>query len=271
MAFSNTAGYTWADGEVVTATKLNSAGLPTIANGQTYGFGSGSAGAPSLSFSAEATLGFYRYAAGVVGLVGNISAINAVVNTQLMFGQDSTHNLNFLWSYDATAANALATIGTFGKTNDLYIQGKNLYFDSSALAGALEIFTDGRVRVGAGANDGINALQVVGSTVSDMVFSNPTTLTYAASTAINFFTNDTQTETLTGNVTFTTSNKVSGRCKFLRIICDGTPRTFTFPAGWVFMNNTAPTGIAASKTAVLTLQCFGTADTDIVAAYVVQP
>lgn len=78
-----------------------------------------------------------------------------------------------------------------------------------------------------------------------------------------------QTISLTGNITFTTSNRASGRTVTIRLICDATQRSLTFPAGWVFIG-TKPSNIAASKTAVLSLSFFGTADTDCVAAYGVQ-
>lgn len=78
-----------------------------------------------------------------------------------------------------------------------------------------------------------------------------------------------RTTSLTGNITFTTSNRASGRTVTIRLICDATQRTLTFPAGWVFVG-TKPSTIAASKTAVLSLTFFGTADSDCVAAYGVQ-
>jgi len=74
---------------------------------------------------------------------------------------------------------------------------------------------------------------------------------------------------LTGNLTFTTSNRAAGRTVTLRLICDATQRTLTVPAGWVFVG-TKPANIAASKTAILSLSFFGTADSDCVAAYGVQ-
>jgi hypothetical protein len=55
----------------------------------------------------------------------------------------------------------------------------------------------------------------------------------------------------------------------LRLICDGTQRILTVPGGWVFVGS-KPANIAASKTGVLSLSFFGTADTDCVAAYGVQ-
>lgn len=270
MAFTNTPGYVWTDGEVVTATKLNSAATPTIADGQSYGFASGAVGTPSINFSAETTLGFYRNTAATVGLVGNLAQINATTSSQWQTGQDSTHNLNLLWTYNATPSSASATIGTFGKSNPLTIQGSIVSIDSASLAFAVQIVASGRVRIGGGSDDGINAFQVVGSATADMYVANPSTLTYAATTNVDLFTNDVQTVSLTGNVTFTTSNRLSGRSKTLRIVCDGTPRTLTFPS-FVFMNAVAPTSIAASKTGVLTLLAFGSNNTDIVATYIVQP
>ena len=78
-----------------------------------------------------------------------------------------------------------------------------------------------------------------------------------------------RTISLTGALTFTTSNRASGRQVTLRLICDSTARALTFPAGWVFVG-TKPSTIAASKTAVLSLTFFGAADADCVAAYGVQ-
>jgi hypothetical protein len=77
------------------------------------------------------------------------------------------------------------------------------------------------------------------------------------------------TISLTGALTFTTSNRASGRQVTIRLICDSTARALTFPAGWTFLG-TKPSTIAASKTAVLSLTFFGTADSDCVAAYGVQ-
>ena len=78
-----------------------------------------------------------------------------------------------------------------------------------------------------------------------------------------------KTISLAGALTFTTSNRASGRTVALRLICDGTGRALTFPAGWVFVG-AKPSTIAASKTAVLSLTFYGTADADCVAAYGVQ-
>lgn len=96
-----------------------------------------------------------------------------------------------------------------------------------------------------------------------------TALTYAATTDVDFNLSASRTLALTGNVTFTTSNKAASKSVSIKILADGSIRTFTFPA-WKFLGAAAPTGIAASKTAILSLTCFGAADTDIVAAYAVE-
>jgi len=96
-------------------------------------------------------------------------------------------------------------------------------------------------------------------------------LTYGATTDLDLSALDGQyrTITLTGDLTFTTSNRANGRKAVLRLVPGASQRTLTFPAGWVFVG-TKPSTLAASKTAVLSLTFFGTADTDCVAAYAVQ-
>lgn len=89
-------------------------------------------------------------------------------------------------------------------------------------------------------------------------------------TALDMSSNEIQTISLSGNTTFTTSNRATGRTKMVKILCDGTGRTLTWPAGWIFVGAAAPTSIAANKTAILTITCFGSNDSDIVAGYAVQ-
>jgi len=86
--------------------------------------------------------------------------------------------------------------------------------------------------------------------------------------ALDLTDNDSQSISISANTTFTTSSRGSGRSKTIRIITDSTLRTLTFPA-WIFVG-TKPADQAASKTGILTITAFGTADTDIVAAYAVE-
>jgi len=96
-------------------------------------------------------------------------------------------------------------------------------------------------------------------------------ITYAASVALDLSALDGQYRTisLTGDLTFTTSNLATGRTVVIRIIADASQRTLTFPTDWKFLG-TKPANIAASKTGVLSLTFFGTADSDCVAAWGVQ-
>lgn len=79
-----------------------------------------------------------------------------------------------------------------------------------------------------------------------------------------------RTLTLTGNVTFTTSNLAAGRAVVIRLLPGASARTLAFPADWVFLG-AVPTTLAGDKTAVLSVTFFGAADTDAVVAYAVQP
>ena len=87
-------------------------------------------------------------------------------------------------------------------------------------------------------------------------------------TDIDFSEDEVQTISISTNTTFTTANRATGKSKTLKITTDATLRTLTFPA-WKFVG-AKPADQAASKIGILTLTCFGTADTDIVAAYAVE-
>jgi len=97
-------------------------------------------------------------------------------------------------------------------------------------------------------------------------------LTYSATTDLDMSALDGQyrTITLTGDLTLTSSNRATGRSATIRLLPGASLRTLTFPAGWVFICD-KPTDLAANKTAVLSVTFFGTADTDCVASYAVQP
>lgn len=92
--------------------------------------------------------------------------------------------------------------------------------------------------------------------------------TSASGTDIDFNEDQLQTISISANTTFTTANRATGKSKTIKITTDGTERDLTFPS-WKFVG-TMPTAQAASKIGILTVTCFGTADTDIVAAYAVE-
>lgn len=82
--------------------------------------------------------------------------------------------------------------------------------------------------------------------------------------------NDTlQSIALSGNITFTTSNRGAGKHVTIKLSAAST-RTLTFPGTWVFIGAAAPASLAAGKTAVLSILGWGSNDSDIVAAYSAQ-
>lgn len=173
---------------------------------------------------------------------------------------------------------AAAAKGTATATN-LY----GVYVDSvSGATNNYAIYTNtGLVRFGdttEATTSGAGSLTTAGgiyaakATVSNRWETVTSTTTYSATTDIDLTGSTSLTTiTLTGNLTLTTSNRAAGRSKTIRIIGDGSIRNLTFPAGWVFVGSSAPSSIAANKTAILTITFFGSNDSDCVAAWAVQP
>ena len=114
---------------------------------------------------------------------------------------------------------------------------------------------------------------VTGKTSAVKTTGTVTSNTYSSTVTLNFSesVSEYQTLNLTGNVTLATSNLVAGRPLQVRIVSDGSIRNLTFPAGWTFVGSAAPTTIAASKTALLTIISYGTTDANVVARWLVQP
>ena len=75
-----------------------------------------------------------------------------------------------------------------------------------------------------------------------------------------------RTVAVTGNLTFTGSGYQAGRMFSTRLVCDSTARNLTFPSGWVFLG-VKPSAMTASRTGVLSLFSYGSAEADVVAAY----
>jgi hypothetical protein len=82
------------------------------------------------------------------------------------------------------------------------------------------------------------------------------------------------TGSLSGNITsLVTSNRAAGRSSSLRIINGGTNRTVAYSSSWrwVGAKPANPFTLVANKLGVLSLTAFGTAETDIIAAWAVEP
>jgi hypothetical protein len=122
--------------------------------------------------------------------------------------------------------------------------------------------------------DHVHALPAISSTSAAglQAASGYGTITYASQITLDFATRDKQmaTVSLTGNLEFLTSNLANGREVRLRLVCDATQRTLTFPTDWKFVC-LKPANIAASKVAILSLAAFGTTNADVIAAYAAQP
>lgn len=128
--------------------------------------------------------------------------------------------------------------------------------------------------LGSIATQAANAVALTGGAVGvDVYQANNDAITYGASIQLEFATTakTTQTITLTGDLTLTTANLASGRCKFLRLVGHTSEVDLAFPAGWKFVNSAAPSTLAANKVALLFLLAFGTTDAAVVASYAVQP
>jgi len=83
----------------------------------------------------------------------------------------------------------------------------------------------------------------------------------------------TTTLTANGATSLTTSNRVAARSNTIKITASGADRTITPSASWVWVGSDYSAGlvIPSGKVAIITLTCFGTAETDIVAAAAIQP
>ncbi|MHB1310313.1 MAG: hypothetical protein ACYDC1_02765 [Limisphaerales bacterium] len=96
-------------------------------------------------------------------------------------------------------------------------------------------------------------------------------LTYAASVALDFTGDVYRTLTFTGDVTLTSSNRAPVRAVAIRIIGNTVERTLTLNEAWKWLGAVKPTVLGAGKVAVLSLTAFGVNETDVLAAYVVEP
>lgn len=76
---------------------------------------------------------------------------------------------------------------------------------------------------------------------------------------------------LTGNTSFTSGAFGFGKQMIVRVVCDTSTRTLVWPAAWKWVGAAAPANIAANKTGLLQLWCFGTSEGDVVARWLVEP
>lgn len=113
-------------------------------------------------------------------------------------------------------------------------------------------------------DDVVSSIQQNGGTQS--------TIAYATTVSIDFGQVDpVQIIALTGNITFSNaSNKAVAKSKIIILTAGASTRTLVFPASWIFLDEVAPTSLAANKIGILSLYCKGTAETDVIVSYSAQ-
>ena len=73
--------------------------------------------------------------------------------------------------------------------------------------------------------------------------------------------------TLNQNTAFATSNLGNGRSASVRVVCDATTRTLTFPGTWTWLGSGPPASLAANDVGYLSITAYGATDADVVAAW----
>tara|TARA_R110000787_G_scaffold81034_2_gene175836 strand:- start:2960 stop:4015 length:1056 start_codon:yes stop_codon:yes gene_type:complete len=92
-------------------------------------------------------------------------------------------------------------------------------------------------------------------------------------TALDFSADQLQTYGITSNITLTTANRAVGKSKTIRFNADASVRTITCPSEWHWFG-TPPTSnvitMTASKMCIITMTCFGSPETDVMASFVLE-
>jgi hypothetical protein len=95
------------------------------------------------------------------------------------------------------------------------------------------------------------------------------TLTWASSVNLDFSSAAYKTLSVLGNTTFTSSNLDSAKSIGVRIFgAWGSATTIAFPAGWVFLGQSAPTILSAGSVSMLACSSWGATDSSVLASWV---
>jgi hypothetical protein len=95
-------------------------------------------------------------------------------------------------------------------------------------------------------------------------------MTYSLAAKVDFDLATMQTMSLSSDwESIATLNKGTGKRVKLKILADGFPRDFSFPNDWQWLT-TKPAEIAANKTGLLILECWGTTEADVTARWYVE-
>ena len=71
------------------------------------------------------------------------------------------------------------------------------------------------------------------------------------------------------NVDTAVANKGAGKSVLIKLTAHTSDNTFVWNSSWIFIGE-KPASIAANKTALLSITCFGTSETDVICSYAVQ-
>lgn len=137
-----------------------------------------------------------------------------------------------------------------------------------------------------GTANGVTALNILGvntisiqpdfrssnSMGSRRFISTPTGATWGYPiSSVDMTAGDMQTLNITDNAYIEMTNITAGQILTLRVICDGTNRTLSWPGPWVWLGFGAPGSMGAFKTGILTIYSFGTTESNIVASWIQEP
>ena len=94
-------------------------------------------------------------------------------------------------------------------------------------------------------------------------------MSFASTMSIDFNAAMFHSSSLSSSVYLTSSNLGVGKMASIKMTASGSNCFVYYPVGWVWLG-TAPTAITASKTAVISLTCYGVTDSDILGAFASQ-
>jgi hypothetical protein len=201
--------------------------------------------------------------AGAVTALGLLTAVGATLSATATVTPAVNTNALAVTGFSLTGSDASSLVSLAGTWNTTGAPTAIKLNITNTASDAASLLLD--LQIGGSSLFLVNKL---GTAIGNNFLVTPTTLTFAATTDIDMTLAGDRTLALTGDITFTTSNRAAGRGIKIKILADGSTRNFTFPA-WIFLG-TAPTSIAANKTAILSIQAYSTTDASIVAAYSVQ-
>lgn len=201
--------------------------------------------------------------AGVLSWADDTS-IPAGSNTEIQFNNSGAFGAssNLTWNGTALGVTGDVTVSANLKADgEFWIDGEAALPSGSAGYGKLAMkdgdsalyFVDPAGQAHYTMPDGLSSLGSVSGSVS--VDFDPAIPSY-------------RTLTVAGALTFASANLGAGRGISIRLDNSaGITRALTFPGSWTWLSGSAPTQVEASKVGIVSLVAYGSADSDVVAAW----